>query len=217
MSVVRSVDLIIFDLDGTLIDSRIDITNSVNAALRQVGLPSKTVDEILQLIGNGTRALVQRAVGEHSTRFEEAFAVFTKDYGVHLLDHTRLYPGVLEALDFLSSKKLAVMSNKRQRFCDAILRGLGIASYFSVASGGDTARAKKPDPAPLLHICEILKIPSHRTAMVGDSTVDVAAGKAAGMVSVGLTGGFTPPEIMKSCNADLVLPSVAALNQGPLT
>ena len=216
MSRTVSVDLVIFDLDGTLIDSRVDITNSVNVALRHVGLPPKTVDEMLRMVGNGTRVLVRRAVAEKPDCFEEAFAAFTKDYAVHLLDHTKLYPGALEAIDFLSAKKLAVMSNKRQRFCDAILKGLDIAQRFASIQGGDTPRAKKPDPAALLHICEILKIPPERAAMVGDSTVDVAAGKSAGMITVGLTEGFTEAETMKSSGANFVLPTVASLNGGPL-
>lgn len=210
------VDLIIFDLDGTLIDSRVDITHSVNAALRQVGLPTKTPEQIVRLIGNGTRALVERAVGDNRELFEKAFAIFTKDYGAHLLDHTTLYPGVRESLDHFRRKKLAVMSNKRQRFCDAILRGLKIDPYFRIIQGGDTAKAKKPDPAPLRHICETLAVPPQRAAMVGDSPVDVAAGKAAGLVTVGITGGFTPEKTMKDSVADALVPGVGSLIRGPL-
>jgi phosphoglycolate phosphatase len=205
-------DLIVFDLDGTLVDSLADITRSVNVALGEVGLPPKTSRQIVDMIGNGTRALVERAVDGHRDRFETAFAAFTKDYGAHLLDQTRFYPGAVELLRCLRPKKLAVMSNKRQRFCDAILRGLGADGYFQVIQGGDTARAKKPDPAPLLHICLLLAVEPARAAMVGDSPVDVAAGKAAGMFTVGITGGFTPAGIMAKSGADLLVPDLASLN-----
>ncbi len=212
---LEAAELIIFDLDGTLIDSRVDITNSVNVALRDIGLPPKTTEQIVGMIGNGTRALVQRAVGHDPDRFRRAFAVFTKDYGLHLLDHTTLYPGVRETIDhFAGRKKMAVMSNKRQRFCDAILEGLGLTHRFEVIQGGDTATAKKPDPAPLLHICERLGIDPTRTAMVGDSTVDVTAGEKAGMYTVGILEGFTPAEIMRGSGADLLVPTVASLRTG---
>jgi phosphoglycolate phosphatase len=209
------LDLIIFDLDGTLIDSRVDLTNSVNVALRHVGLPIKSVDETIRMIGSGTRALVERAVGPHPEKFHEAFTIFSRDYGLHLLDHTRLYPGTPEMLDlFHGETVLAVMSNKRQRFCDAILQGLGADRYFKIIQGGDGPLARKPNPAPLLHICESLAISPSRAVMVGDSPVDVEAGKRAGMRTVGITGGFTPPEVMDSSGADLLLSTVAALRQG---
>jgi phosphoglycolate phosphatase len=189
----------------------------VNVALAEVGLPGKTTEQIIGMIGNGTRALVERAVGGHAERFEKAFATFTRDYAHHLLDHTRFYPGVEEMLARFGSKKLAVMSNKRQRFCDAILRGLGANGTFLVIQGGDTAKAKKPDPSSLLHICELLSVAPNCAAMVGDSPVDVAAGKGAGMITVGITEGFTPAEIMRRSGADFIIPNVTHLKPGAPT
>jgi phosphoglycolate phosphatase len=206
-----SAELIIFDLDGTLIDSRLDITRSVNEALVAVGLPPKSMEEVIGMIGNGTKALVERAVGEPGERFEMAFDIFTRDYARHLLDHTRFYPGVEEMLDRFGSKKLAVMSNKRQRFCDAILRGLRSADRFLAVQGGDTAEAKKPDPAPLLKICRSLGVDPRSAAMVGDSPVDVTAGRDADMVTIGVTDGFTPPEVMRQTGADFLIPNVSFL------
>jgi phosphoglycolate phosphatase len=213
---MQKLDLIIFDLDGTLVDSRLDLTNSVNAALRDLGLPLKTPDEIIDMIGNGTRALVERAVGGDRERFARAFSIFTKDYAEHLLDHTKLYPGARETLAHFAGKKLAVMSNKRQRFCEAILRGLGVDRLFEMIQGGDAPHGKKPDPAPLLEISRRLGVPPVRAAMVGDSPVDVAAGKAAGMRTVGLTEGFTPAERMATTGADLLLPTIASLSQASI-
>ncbi|MFH1262023.1 MAG: HAD-IA family hydrolase [Pseudomonadota bacterium] len=213
---MRTLDLIIFDLDGTLVDSRLDLTHSVNAALRDLGLPLKTPEQIIGMIGNGTRALVERAVGGERQQFERAFSIFTKDYGEHLLDHTKLYPGAREALARLEGKKLAVMSNKRQRFCDAILRGLDVDRLFAMIQGGDAPHGKKPNPAPLLEIARRLGVPPARACMVGDSPVDVAAGKAAGMRTVGLTEGFTPAGQMATTGADLLLSTIAGLSQASI-
>lgn len=206
--------LIIFDLDGTLVDSLVDITASVNAALVETGLPEKTPDQVVSMIGNGTRALIERAVAGHAEQGQKAFATFSQHYEKHLLEKTAFYPGVESMLKQFQSKKLAVMSNKRTRFCDAILQGLNADHYFEMIVGGDRPDYKKPNPAPLLEICRRLKVQPNEAAMVGDSPVDVTAGRAAGMFTVGITEGFTPADVMAQTGADSLLPNAAVLNEG---
>ncbi len=201
----------IFDLDGTLIDSRLDLLNAVNVALSSVGRADCSVDDLTNLVGGGTRALVKKALGGDLDLFDKAFEAFTEHYQIHLLDHTKLYPGVDETLHLLKDRTLAVLSNKRQKFCEAILRGLGADEHFKLIMGGDKLSQKKPHPAPILYICEQLKVVPQKTMMVGDSPIDVEAGKAAGVITVGITEGFTSSEIMKSAKPHFLVPSVAML------
>lgn len=193
---LSQIDVVIFDLDGTLIDSSQDIAEGVNVALQTIGLPTRTVEDIKLFIGNGTKALIRKILSNRMDLFEPAFQTFTNYYQAHLLDHTRLYPGAKDALEKLSEKKLAVLSNKRQRFCDPIIDGLKLRDRFGMVLGGDALAHSKPHPEPIFHILDRFQGRPERTLMVGDSSIDVLAGKAAGTGTVGLTDGFCmPPEV----------------------
>jgi phosphoglycolate phosphatase len=205
------VDLFVFDLDGTLVDSSRDISDSLNFSLTKVGLPAWPVEEIRTAIGNGSRLLLEEALRGHEERLEEAFGIFSDHYAEHLLDHTRLYPGVRETLEALAGVKLAVLSNKRQIYCDPIIDGLGVRSFFGCVVGGDLLPYKKPRPEPLLHICTSMGILPARTAMVGDSPVDVETARNAGAISIGVTGGFAPAEEILRARPDLTVQTVAAI------
>ncbi len=206
------MDLFIFDLDGTLVDSSQDIANSVNYALGRVGLPVWPIETIKTFIGNGTRLLIQEAVRGHDELFKEAFRIFSNHYGQHLLDHTRFYPGVCETLAKFPGSRFAVLSNKRQAYCDPIIDGLGARKLFACVLGGDTLPQKKPDPEPIRYILRKLSVEAGRTVMVGDSPIDVAAGRAAGTYTVGLTKGFSPREQIVSAGADLTLETVPEMD-----
>lgn len=209
----NNIELLIFDLDGTLVDSRKDITHAVNVALKTVGRPPKTQEEISRLIGKGLWSLVKQALFDDEKALKIGFAAFLAHYERNLLEHTTFFPGVEHTLSKFQDRKLAVLSNKQERFCQAILSGLGCSEYFGIILGGDSLETRKPDPEPILHICEILDVSPTKTVMVGDSPIDVQAGKSAGVMTVGLTQGFTPEEVMNKSGADLLIPNVASLSE----
>src|SRR5262245_28759527 len=141
-------DLIIFDLDGTLIDSRIDLANSVNHTRVRLGMTLLPNELIYSYVGDGASMLIRRAFGREPTETElkEALEIFLAHYKLHLLDNTVLYPGVLEALDSLGSATLAVLTNKPVNPSNTILEGLGVKERFAVVYGGNSFEQKKPDP-----------------------------------------------------------------------
>lgn len=206
----NNFDLFIFDLDGTLVDSKKDLCLAVNHALKTCGKPEKSEQELSDLLSQGSRGLIGH-VSENDSLFPEIFKLFSKHYEEHLLDHTRFYPGVETVLEQLSSKPKAVMSNKRERFCKLLLEGLKAHHHFELITGGDTYRAKKPDPLPLRKICEHFGVLPHKALMVGDSPVDIESAQKAGLKSIGLLSGFTHLDEMKKTPADLLVEDFAEL------
>jgi phosphoglycolate phosphatase len=209
--------LFLFDLDGTLIDSKADIACSVNLALARMSLPAVEPSRITEFVGSGVKVLIVRALQESLRRDAESDLVrrttehYLSAYENHLLDRTSLYPGVREALDRLSWAEMSVITNKPERFSRRILEALGIAAHFRIILGGDSTPLRKPDPGPLRLIMERCGIPPSLTVMVGDSLVDIQAGKAAGALTCGITGGFRPPEELESAGCDLIVPTVAEM------
>ncbi len=205
---LEDIDLLIFDLDGTLVDSSRDIAEAVNYALGKVGLPQWKIDNVLSEIGYGTKSLIRRILGDqHVDLFQPTFDAFSEFYEEHLLDHTKLYPGVRETLEALDEKQFAVISNKRQYFCDPILVGLDVGHFFFKVLGGDSLPKAKPHPDPILHVAEAAGIPMERVVMIGDSPIDVEAGKAAGSFTIGLTSGFTPVREVLMSEPNLIFSS----------
>lgn len=191
-----AVDLAVFDLDGTLIDSKRDLALSVNATLAHMGLAELAPETIESYVGNGAPVLMQRALGRHGSddNVERALAYFLEYYFAHMLDNTVLYAGVRESLDALrgAGVRMAVLTNKPNRNTTGILAGLGVAEYFDRAYGGNAFPLRKPDPMGLRSIMEELGVGAGRTLMIGDSAVDIRTARAAGVASVGLTYGFQP-------------------------
>jgi phosphoglycolate phosphatase len=185
---------VVFDLDGTLVDSSRDLATGVNAALRRVapGTPPLSDEAVRGFVGSGARKLVGRSLAARglSLTVEEVLPVFIEEYRRVLLATTRLYPGVVEALDGLAGRKLAVLTNKPGDMSRAILEGLGVASrFFRIAGAGDVA-ARKPDPGGLLHLLEEAGAAPAEAVFVGDSAVDVQTGRAARVFTIGVTYGF---------------------------
>jgi phosphoglycolate phosphatase len=209
--------LFIFDLDGTLIDSRADIARSVNEALKELGLPAVETDKIADFVGNGVRQLMTRVLGEAlgarpgNEILEAGITSYLAAYERGLLVDTKLYPGTPEALEKLWWSQKAVITNKPERFSRRILEGLGAARFFETILGGDSMLQKKPDPAPLRFVMDRCGVSPADTVMVGDSLVDIAAGKAAGTLTCGITGGFRPGEELEGAGCDVILDSVAGL------
>jgi phosphoglycolate phosphatase len=188
--------LLIFDLDGTLIDSRLDLVHAVNATRAEAGRGPLPDEQIFSFVGNGAPVLVQRAMGPEASEEEVANALefFLDYYRHHALDYTILYPGVGEALRGLhaSGARLAVLTNKPVRISERIMQGLGLAPLFFRIYGGNSFNHKKPHPVGI----EMLRAEANATAedtwMVGDSWVDVQTARNAGVASCGVTWGFQP-------------------------
>jgi len=197
----RSIQLVIFDLDGTLIDSRLDLVHSVNAALRHIGRPELPEDVIASYVGDGAPVLIQRALGREQVDeavVRQGLEFFLKYYREHKLDHTTVYPGVTEALEAVrnstngSPRKLAVLSNKPVVPSRAIVDALGLGQFFSQVYGGNSFTTKKPDPEGARKLLEECGVQAQHAAMIGDSHVDITTGRNAGMATVGVTYGFAP-------------------------
>ena len=205
----ESIRLIVFDLDGTLIDSRQDLCNSVNATLQHFSLSALPDDVIAGFIGDGAAMLIRRALtipgelpgGEAALTdafFSEAFHYFLDYYRHHLLDYTRLYPGVLDALAALrtaadgSTRRMAVLTNKPVRPAQAICDGLGIAQHFFAIYGGDSFATKKPDPLGLSTLIAEVGCTAAETLMVGDSDVDIKTARNLGAWTLGCSFGLAP-------------------------
>ncbi len=184
--------LAIFDLDGTLVDSVDDLAAAVNVALARVGLPPRGRDEVRGMIGNGARVLLERAVSPHAQLLETALAAWREHYAAHLLDSTRPYPGIAEALAG-AGRALAVLTNKPGPMARQILEGLGLAGRFAAVVGGGDAAAK-PDPAGALGLLRRLGARAEDAVLVGDSPVDAATARNAGINFVAATWGLSSRE-----------------------
>src|SRR6266536_1450572 len=171
------MDLLIFDLDGTLIDSKLDLAHAVNATRAHMG--------------NGAPVLIRRVLGEQATeaQVQEALEFFLEYYREHYLDYTVLYPGVRKALDRLrdAGKRMAVLTNKPVRISRAILDGLGVGGHFFQVYGGNSFDLKKPDPVGVHTLMREAGVPAERTLMIGDSSVDILTARNAGISSCGVT------------------------------
>jgi len=197
----QSIRLVIFDLDGTLIDSRLDLVHSVNAALRHIARPELPDDVIASYVGDGAPILIQRALRAEAA--DEALVrrgleFFLSYYREHKLDHTTVYPGITQALSAIqgssnrATRKLAVLTNKPVNPSRAIVDALGMGQFFAQVYGGNSFATKKPDPEGARRLLEETGLKPEQAAIVGDSHVDVRTGRNAGMWTVGVTYGFAP-------------------------
>jgi len=193
------IKLLIFDLDGTLIDSRLDLIHSVNAMLKHFGRPELPGDVIASYVGDGAPMLVRRALGDPRDEgvIKEGLEHFLGYYRVHKLDHTHVYDGIKEMLDVIRNsngipRRMAVLSNKPVIPSRAIVEALGLAEFFTHVYGGNSFSTKKPDPHGAQTILRENKIKPQETLMVGDSSVDVITGRNANLWTCGVTYGFAP-------------------------
>jgi phosphoglycolate phosphatase len=192
--------LIVFDLDGTLVDSSRDLANAVNAALKRIdpAAPELALDVVRSFIGSGARNLVSRSLAHAGVALppNEALPVFLEEYTRRLTEHTRFYPGVEDTLDRLSAHPMAVLTNKPGDMSRQILDALGAgARFFRVYGGGDLP-SRKPDPDGLLRLMAEAMATPRTTVMVGDSAIDVRTGRAAGARTVGVRYGFDPESLV---------------------
>ncbi len=192
---------ILFDLDGTLVDSRKDIAQAVNATLKQFDLPEEKEEKIFQFVGNGVQNFIKEVIKKQKK--EEIYPLFLPSflefYYEHIDEHTKPFEGVKDVLNTLNKDEncvLAVVSNKLEKFAHKLLKSLNLLHFFDFVCGCDTFGVKKPDPSVVLEVCKSLSINAKNTIMLGDSENDIIAAKDAGAVSACVTYGFRPKEIL---------------------
>ncbi len=213
MGNLSAMQLLVFDLDGTLVDSEEDLTLSVNAVRAQRGLDALPRKTVSSFVGRGVTTLMEKSLGKNASpgEVQEAVALFTAHYRQHLLDHTVPYPGVRESLEALNGHKLAVLSNKPAEMSREILEGLGLARFFGFIYGGNSFAQKKPDPMGVIKLMEETGSSKERTMVVGDSDIDVLTARNAGVLACGVTYGIgshtleaAGPDVIVSDLRDLV-------------
>lgn len=206
------VRALIFDLDGTLIDSKLDLALAVNATLEHMARAPLPHERIYGYVGDGASMLVKRALGDGATDAdaESGLSYFLSYYRAHMLDNTVTYPGVREGLELLRRHPMAVLTNKPVRFSQGILDGLGIAGYFRYVYGGNSFQTKKPDPEGVNVLLRDLSVSPPEAMIVGDSAVDVKTARNAGTWACGVTYGLGtkglhahPPDLMLDSLSEL--------------
>jgi phosphoglycolate phosphatase len=203
---LKGIRLVVFDLDGTLADTKRDLALSVNAMRECMGLGPLPLDAVTSYVGHGVTVLIRRALGDQAAdgEVEKGLTFFLDYYAHHLLDNTVAYPGVREALESLGNQRLAILTNKPTRFSREIVAGLGLAPYFFEIYGGDSFPLKKPDPIGITTLMSLASIPAEKTLIVGDSDTDVLTGRNAGAWTCGVTYGFAP-QTLEEVGPDLLL------------
>lgn len=196
-----SIKLLIFDLDGTLIDSRADLVNSVNGMLHHLGRKPLPAEVVGTYIGDGAPMLVRRALGDpvDDRYFQNALQFFLDYYREHKLDSTRVYAGIPEALHAMrDGRRMAVLTNKPVNPSRAIVEALGLGKFFSQVYGGNSFPTKKPDPMGALQLMREFEAKPEETLMIGDSSNDVLTGRNSGMWTCGCTYGFSPHTLLQA-------------------
>ncbi|HVP43259.1 MAG TPA: HAD-IA family hydrolase [Terriglobales bacterium] len=211
----ETIKLLIFDLDGTLVDSRVDLTNAVNAMLRKFGRVELPMEVVESYVGDGAPMLIRRALGDPDSGdlMREALEYFILYYRQHKLDNTTLYEGVQQALEALrdgGGRKMAVLSNKPVNPSRGICEALGISPFFVQVYGGNSFPTKKPDPQGALALCSETGVRPEQAVIIGDSDIDVLTGQNAGIWTVGVNYGFmparlklTPPDVLIDSPSEL--------------
>ncbi len=210
---MSSADLLIFDLDGTLIDSKRDLASSVNATRAWAGLPPLSLEIVSSYVGDGAPTLVRRMLPEASQeRLAEALRYFLDYYREHMLDATTVYPGVREGLDRLhhAGVPLAILTNKPVRFSVQLVEGLGLEMNFFRIYGGNSFEEKKPHPRGIDALVAESGAARERTMMVGDSATDVRTARNARVQACGVTWGFQP-ETFADAPPDFTVDRMGAL------
>ncbi len=213
------VRLVLFDLDGTLVDTAPDLTRAMNRMLAQLSLPAVAQSDVCRWVGDGVRVLVSRALGAGSdagvasAREQRGIDLFWQAYGREICVDSRPYAGVTPTLAGLRSRgfKLACVTNKPHSLAHSLLEALALRSPFDLVVGGDTLALKKPDPAPLVFACNELGVSPTETVMVGDSANDVRAARAAGTAVICVSYGYNQDVDLATLGPDRVIDSFAQL------
>jgi len=201
---------VVFDLDGTLLDTLVDLADSMNAVLSRNGFPSHDVESYKRYVGDGVQTLVRRALPE-TQRSEEAVTMLVREmreeYRRRQLDHTRPYPGVPDLLDALTARRIrmAILSNKPHEATKAVVSALLASWHFEVVRGESPETPRKPDPAGAFQIASLLGLPADQFLYLGDTDTDMKTANAAGMNAVGVLWGFRGPEELLASGARVLI------------
>ena len=212
-------EMVLIDVDGTLVDSVPDLAFCVDAMMERLGLPAHGEAKVREWVGNGVERLVRRALvgrleGEpDEALFQQAYPVFLELYAENTSKRSRLYPGVEEGLAYLAEAgyRMGCVTNKAEQFTHPLLKTLGVFDRFGIVISGDTLERKKPDPLPLLHAAEFFGVAPERALMVGDSVSDVKAARAAGFQVACMTYGYNHGNDIRDAGPDAVMDSMAEL------
>ncbi len=221
VALIARPEMVLIDVDGTLVDSVPDLAYCVDEMLKQLGLPVRGEQRVRHWVGNGVERLVQRALINQldgmpeDDLYRRALPIFRELYSANTSKRSSLYEGVSEALEFLQTTgvKTGCVTNKASEFTLPILRDLGIADYFELVICGDMVEKKKPDPMPLLQAAEQLGVKPGHSLMLGDSMSDVKAARAAGFGIICMSYGYNHGEDIRSYNPDAVIDSMAEIKQ----
>lgn len=216
---LKKPEMILIDVDGTLVDSVPDLTFCVDEMMKQLDMPVRGEALVRQWVGNGVERLVRRALigqldGEpDEALFERAYPIFIDLYSDNTSKRSRLYPGVREGLDYLhgSGYRLGCVTNKAARFTEPLLQTLGIYDHFAIVISGDTLPEKKPHPMPLLHAAEFFGVEPAHALMVGDSVSDVKAARAAGFQIVCMSYGYNHGIDIRDAHPDAVIDTMTQI------
>lgn len=204
------IHLIIFDLDGTLVDSSQDITNAINHAVAGTGLPPYAREQIIKLVGEGLTKLIENILPpELEHRKAEILQKFLDYYSEHIADNTRPYPSVCETLKKLGKYRKAVLSNKHELLSKRLMGKINIIKYFDYIIGSDTLNERKPSPKAIHYLLDTFSLLPENAMIVGDSELDIRAGKNARITTVGVTYGYRQSESLK--DADYLINAMSEL------
>ncbi len=210
----REIDVVMFDLDGTLADTGQDLASAVNYVRSTLRLEPLEDRVVYGNVGKGVEHLLRSSLPRaYQERFQEVMELFLGRYENHLLDTTVLYPHVRETLDYFRIKKRVVVSNKLHRLTLSVLRGLGIEPCFDAILGGDSVPRKKPDPDPLHQVLATFGVSPAKALMVGDGGTDVEAGKRAEVLTCGVTYGLGRPEELIAAKPDFLIDDIRQLTE----
>jgi phosphoglycolate phosphatase len=212
---MHGVDLIIFDLDGTLVDSRHDIANAVNHTLKNLGLKAKSTEEITSYVGKGVGELLKKSLGDkQGLLVQEALSIFTDYFNEHYADSTRLYPYVKETLEYFEDKKKAIITNRFHRLAELTLKAMEIRGYFDDIIGSDDENCMKPSACPLDKTMAKFDIrDKDKAIMVGDMDIDIMTGKNAGILTCAVTYGLGRREDIIKAKPDYIIDDMGKLKE----
>lgn len=197
------VDLLLFDLDGTLADTKADLATAVNLTLRDFGVAEHPPEHIYAFVGDGVRVLLARAFESKGAKaFEDALTVFRGHYLDHLLDQTRFYPGVDKVLSHFAEKKKGIVTNKPIEYTLKLIDGLGARSRFDIILGGNSTPNLKPHPGMIHRALNALSVKADAAVMIGDNVNDIQAARAAGVRSVAVGYGLGDPGVLRAAGPD---------------
>jgi phosphoglycolate phosphatase len=210
---MKKIDLMIFDLDGTLVSSGTDLVAAVNYTLNELELPKRPEKEIIGFVGDGVRSLIERSLGDRQEKLaDNALKIFTDYYSEHLLDNTKLYPDVLDVLTNFADKIKIILTNKRYEFTLKIARALNLENHFHEIIGADTLPYQKPDGRLIDYLLHKYEAKKDKTIMIGDGINDVYVAKNAGILSVAYLNGLGLKDDLLAARADYYCENLLELN-----